>query len=75
MDITVTLTDEQFAALAETSGRPNHALRRLGIRGNLQEVVPTPEALIKSIITSLADDNIRRSARRSIIANKVVQPK
>ena len=66
MDITITLTDEQAAAL--TTGRLHPMFRQLMRRGQpgnprTEMVEPTtPQEFVQNIITGIAEEGIRRSA-------------
>jgi len=66
MDITITLTDEQRAALEEAgkTGRGRMMLRRLGIRG--KDVGITPEEFLNNIIKGVAAEQTRRTERKLV---------
>lgn len=68
MDITITLTEEQAAALTEAgnTGRGKSMLRRAGIRENAN-TFKTPEELAAAMIKGIADENIRRN---QLVANR-----
>ena len=80
MDITVTLTEEQAAALSEStkSGRGRMMLRRMGIKGNIEP--KTAEEIVNTMVKGMADEHIRRPSiletfRKGLIAQKTMLEK